>query len=143
MSRQSIAVLLFVGLVGMPGLGSSLSAAEPDPSKKLAQVRLEIARKALEAAEKSNATGEINYTWIRLWSRRVLDAELAVAETQDERIAAYEAYRLRCRRLMDVASDGYRRGSFTLLELLDAQYLHADVEYELAQLKAGKEPKPK
>jgi hypothetical protein len=143
MCRQTIAVLVFMGLVGMPGLRPAVSAAEPDQTKKLALARLEIARRGLEAAEKTNATGEVSYTYIRIWSQRVLEAELAAGETADDRIAALDAAFQRARKLENLAAEGYRRGAFSLLEYLEAQYTRADIEYLLAKEKAKKDEKPK
>jgi hypothetical protein len=75
--------------------------------------------------------------WV--WSKRVLEAELAVSTKKAERIAALEAHLKRAVKLEKFALREFNRGGFTRLNVLEARYRRCDVELRLAQEKAKPE----
>lgn len=129
---------LLAGLVGLMYVGTATSAAAEDPIQERARARLEVARKALAEAEDTRAGGE-NYQDIWVWSKRVLESELAVSTTKKERIAALEAHLRRTQRLEKFAEKEYERGFFTRLALWEAVYRRCDVELQLVQERAKSE----
>jgi hypothetical protein len=73
---------------------------------------------------------------IRLWARRVVDAELALCGRPAERKAALEAYVCRARTVERIVRAGHKAGAVALGEVLEAEFFRADAEALLAEEKA-------
>ena len=73
---------------------------------------------------------------IRVWARRVVDAELALCCTPAARRAALEAYVRQTREVERIVRAGYKVGGVALTELLEAEFFRADAEALLAEEKA-------
>jgi hypothetical protein len=83
--------------------------------------------------------GAEDYDDIWVWSKRVLEAELAVSTEKGERIAALEAHLKRAVRLEKFALREFGRGGFSSLNVLEAKYRRCEVEWRLAEEKAKPE----
>jgi hypothetical protein len=121
--------------VALAGLAfGPLAAAEPD-LKELLRAQLETARQGLEAEQKNLKAGKSTFDQTLLWSRRVLQAQLALSDKREDRVAAYETYLKQLREYEEVTRANYERGAVALLGLLEARYLRQEAEVQLAQAK--------
>ena len=128
-------------MVGCLWTATAKGASPEDAVQKYARTRLEVARRGLVQAERATGSAASeDYADIWIWSRRVLEAELALSTTKRERIAALEGHLQRAAKLEKLAQRKYSRGGFTRLDVLEAIYRRCDVEVQLAQEKAQTEP---
>jgi hypothetical protein len=131
---------IFLSLVGVLWIATAKGASPEDVVREHANARLEVARQGLAVAENDveGATSE-DYLGIWVWSRRVLEAELALSTTKSERIAAWEAHLRRAVKLETMAQRQFSRGGSTRLAVLEAIYRRYDVEVHLAQERSKSE----
>jgi hypothetical protein len=106
------------------------SAAEKDEIIQLAKARLEVAVKGFESAE------TIHKMW--MWSQRILEAELFLCQSTDDRIAVLENQLRRTEKLEKIVTDGHKQGTYTSGELMEAKFYRLDTLCKLAEAKAKK-----
>jgi hypothetical protein len=118
-------------LAGVAGLvlpataeADSPPATSPQPQRK---ARLEAARRGLEQFDQGSAA-TADSSLVRLWARRVADAELALCARPAGRKAILEAYVRRARDAERAVRAGYRKGAVALAEVLEAEFFRADAE---------------
>jgi hypothetical protein len=128
--------LLLVGWV--MGAVATLGMAQDDLTKNLAKVRLAEARKGLALAENPVLGGSESCTNVWIWSNRVLDAELYLSTTQDERIAAFEAHLRRMVKLQGITKALFERRMISEAEVMEAAYQRIDAEVRLTEAIATK-----
>jgi hypothetical protein len=100
-----------------------------------AKARVEAARRGLEHLDLGPA-GSADPGLVRVWARRVADAELALCGTPAERRAVLEAYVRRARDAEQAVRTVYRRGAVGQIEVLEAAFFRADAEALLAEEEA-------
>jgi hypothetical protein len=118
-----------------PRQGEDRPAAE-DEVTKLAQERLEAAREVYRLLQAQIKTGSVSPQELCLWSPHLLDAELDVATTKAERVAALKAH-------VNLMKDNERFvkalvdvGRAPATELGKAKVLRLEAELRLAKEKA-------
>ena len=126
-------------VVVLVGLGLAASApADPESPRILAKQRLELAQEAndaIKAAIDSKALGR-DSEQVRRWSRRLMEAKVAMSEKKADQVAAINAYLLRMKELEKLAKEGHRAGEVGNLKLLDAKWHVLEAESLLSQAKA-------
>src|SRR5262249_7909922 len=111
-------------------------SAEIRDVKKLKEEQLEIARNAFKIAEGQIKTG-IKHPFFSLeYARRVLNAELDLASTKQERIAALQTYWRRTQDIEKFAKERSETGAIHSLDLLEAQFQRVKAEIRLLEEKA-------
>jgi len=112
--------------------GRATRSVAPSPKGK---ARLEAAKRGLALVEVDlGAAGPTNWNQVRVWARRVTEAELALCTSAAERKAAWEAYVRRARDAEQVIQDQYKNhGPFARVEVLEAEFFRADAEALLAE----------
>ena len=137
MFRQRILQLMLPCVI-LVGLGVAASApADPEDARSLAEQRLKVAQEANDAIKAMRKTGEIaGPQQVYRWSRRLMEAEVAMSEKKADRIAAINGYLLRVKRMEELAKQGYDQGEVGYLELLDAKWRVLEAESLLSQAKA-------
>jgi hypothetical protein len=117
-------------------LPTTTVAGEPPavPVPPEGKARLEAARRGLAQFDPGSDGADCGL--IRVWARRVVDAELALCGRPAQRKAALEAYVCRARKLERVVRAGYKAGVAALGEVLEAEFFRADAETLLAEEKA-------
>jgi len=118
--------LLAFAVAAIAWVGDGL-AQEPT-LKDLTRARLEVARKGL-------TTGR-TYRDALVWLDRILNAELALAETRADRIAVLEEHLKRVRGVEAGVLERYKQGGYSYGDVLDAQYNRLEAEAALAEEKA-------
>lgn len=94
--------------------GGALAVSAPDDARlrePTAEARLEAARQTFELLAKDAAAGrhrDMDRSY--LWSRRILEVQLELAEGNGGRVAAYEAHLDRMKPLAEVAETEYKAG---------------------------------
>src|SRR5262245_38574394 len=87
-------------LAAVAGLAVSATAEAGAPRESVAtpkgKARLEAAKRGLEQVSRG-PPGDVDWGLIRVWARRVADAELALCERPAERKAVLETYVRRAR----------------------------------------------
>jgi hypothetical protein len=106
--------------------------AEPLTKRK---ARLEAAKRGLAQLERGRAGG-MDPGLVRVWARRVADAELAICSGPVERKAVLEAYVRRAKDAERAIRNVNRTGAVTLMELLEGEFFRADAEVLLAEEEA-------
>jgi len=115
--------LLALTVAAIAWAGDGL-AQEPT-LKDLTRARLEVARKGL-------TTGR-TYRDALVWFERILKAELALADTQADRIAVLEEHLKQIRGVEAGVLERYKQGGYSFGDVLDAQYNRLEAEALLAE----------
>jgi hypothetical protein len=138
MSRSLTIPLLLV--VFCLASGSACPAAN-DPAvpdlKELLKARLEVAQEGMRVAEKELQAGRASVKDTFVWSRRLLEAQLAVSEKKAERVAAHEAYLQRAKAVEEMAKALFDAGRVTVKDYLEAKFDRLEAEIGLKRA-AGK-----
>ncbi|HVX62389.1 MAG TPA: M56 family metallopeptidase [Pirellulales bacterium] len=110
--------------------GRAKGDAKSEVRAKAAQVLLQAARKTSEITTKEYDEGTVTLTMVYVWSRRLLDAERALAKNQQEDLEALQDHRQRMQRLLQktkaLHEKGARGGEEQKLRALE--YYVAEVE---------------
>lgn len=130
-SRIVLCVLLAAGSL------SAVSADDPPDLAKLLKERVEVARTGMEAADAMFLAGRLTFDQVTVWSRRLVDAELAVAKNKRERVAALEEFVKRAKAHEDIAMARFRAGQASNLDVTEMKYNRIEAEVQLE--KARKE----
>ncbi len=126
MCRQTFVTIVMVGFACVP----ISSADQKDEVNLLAKTRLEVATKGFETAESVHE--------ICIWSQRILDSELSLCQSVEDRIAALEKQLKRVEKLEKKVFDGLKRENYTIGELRDVEFFRLHTQCKLAEEKAGK-----
>jgi len=137
MSRSLTIPLLLV--VFCLAWGSACPAAnDPVPDlKELLKARLEVAQEGMRVAENELQAGRASVKDTFVWSRRLLEAQLAVSEKKTERVAAHEAYLKRAKAVEQMAKAQFDAGRVTVKDYLEAKFDRLEAEIGLKRA-AGK-----
>jgi hypothetical protein len=126
-------------VAGVAGLALPTAAAAGDPPAVKVppegKARLAAAKRGLEQFD-LESDGVADCHLIRIWARRVVDAELALCGRPAARKAALDAYVCRAREVERVVRTGHKAGGVALAEVLEAEFFRADAEALLAEEKA-------
>ena len=126
-------------LAGAAGLAlpatADADASSAEEAAKQGKARLEAAKRGLAHLDGGPA-GSADPGLVRVWARRVADAELALRGRPAERKAVLEALIRRARDAERVVRDGYKAGTVALTEVLEAEFFRADAEALLAEEEA-------
>ena len=100
MFRQRI-LRLMLPCVILASFGVATSAlTDPEEASSLAERQLQVAREADDAIRAIREMREIVVTeQIHTWSRRLMEAEMAMSEKKADRIAAINGYLLRVKKM--------------------------------------------
>jgi hypothetical protein len=118
-----------------PGAGPAAAA-----SRANAQARLKAARRAYEgmlAAYKVEATMALDTEYLFRWSHRWAEAQLQLAASRKERLAAVEAHLDRMKRLDQMIQGQLRVGVGRRFEGSKAEFYRLDAEDWLARVRAS------
>jgi hypothetical protein len=130
MCRQAILGMGVVGLIWTFGSVPIASAAQDDEVALMAKARLEVAVKGYECAE------TVHEMW--MWSQRILQSELFLCQSIDNRIAVLENQLRRTEKLERMVLDGHKSGTYTTGEVMEARFYRLDTQCKLAEEKAKK-----
>jgi hypothetical protein len=124
---------LLAGVAGVV-LAAEVQAGDPPAATTplAVKARLEAARRGLEQFEQGSA-GSTDYGLVRVWARRVMEAELVLCACPAERKAALEAYVRRARNVERVVRAGHKAKAVALGEVLEAEFFRADAEALLVE----------
>ncbi|MBW3595713.1 MAG: hypothetical protein KY475_00395 [Planctomycetes bacterium] len=109
----------------------------PDSSKPQAR-RADLVAQAQQVMQLTLAAyrdGRGDAERVYAWSRRLLDAELTLAEEESDKIAALEAHHSRTRTLAQLAKARFQAGQVGQEDVLVAAYYLAEAELRLAEAK--------
>lgn len=91
--------------------GSAKAGPKSEARAKAAQTLLEAARKASEITTSEYDEGRVTLTMVYVWSRRLLDAERAVAKNQEQDLRALQDHRKRMQRLLRITKALHEKGA--------------------------------
>jgi hypothetical protein len=115
---------------------SNVQGADPSPSPPkvpgLMKNKLEAAQKAFKQAW-DGLGSDIDIEVAYQWSCRWLDAERALKDKTEERIAALKAHLLRVREIEQVTKRQHEQGLTTLFRVRASEYYVAEAEVWVAQ----------
>ena len=138
--NRSFLIVLTCALSMFVGAAASAQESKPRSLKELAQARVQAAEEVLKVFDKREEGGEaLTPTFLGLrseWQNRLLEARLAAAETDAQRIAAIEDQMNRIRERIEWAKRV--RDADPRLIIRMSEYDLADAEYRLAQIKMPK-----
>jgi hypothetical protein len=133
---------LCVGLLALLAVPLTLRAAkqEADAAKAAKQEMLKSAETAYHAYTAAHEAGTVGFEHLPAWSKRWMDAQLRVANTEDERRQARVDHLARMttefRKVEALSAAGARGGEMTLLE--SARYHAAEAKLLLAEADEAK-----
>jgi hypothetical protein len=133
MSRQTLVAMYFAAVACVFAGNFPLSAADNEEPREFAKARLEAAKKGYETADGVYMMG--------VWAARILESELTLCTTADDRIAAFESQIRRARGLEKMVREAKKE--YTTADLMEAIFLRNDAEYKLAKEKINKARTPK
>jgi hypothetical protein len=117
------------------------AALKADP-KKLAQEKVEVARKSVEARFKEFLAGRVGSLDIVLESaNRLMKAELQVAENDEERLAAYERIWKLTLAVELLNKARFDAGRVPIQEVSDATYARIEAQERWLKARTAKEKK--
>lgn len=107
----------------------------------IARAKLEAARLEQDARLKEFMAGRGTLDNLESAFRRVLDAELALADTPTTRVAAHERYWRLTREIEAINQLRYNAGTRPITDLAQSRYSRLDAEYQLVRARAELEKK--
>lgn len=136
-THHSSRTTLMAALVVLLPAGALGAEPEPGPPKvpaKLAQARLETARKTYEAVWKNNREGLLPFVELAYrWSCRWLESELELCARKEERVAAYYGHSNRMKDLEKITLERFRAKVIPLEERSATEYYSMEAEVWLIQ----------
>ncbi|HVA47753.1 MAG TPA: hypothetical protein VNH11_15390 [Pirellulales bacterium] len=136
MVSKRVQVLIVVGLL----LASAAWRAAPGKgvAKAIDDAKVKVAANVYAQMSMRRSNNEqYDIEDLALWSRHLFDAELDVAEDDNERLAVYEAQLKRTAELARTARAFAANGQAPESEALAAEYYRLEAESQLAKAKAG------
>jgi hypothetical protein len=113
-------------------------AKEPEVPKELLKARLEAVRQVFKAAKHEQEVGRGLFEDLPLWSRRLLEAERALATTKEEHVAACRQHVERMQDFEKIEKARYEAGRGTIKDYAAATYHRTEAEITLARAEAMK-----
>ena len=130
MVNRKLFYALVAGAVIAPAAALVAQNAEMKGTDDSAKEMLEVAKEAYELQMKMRER-ELTHA-SPVWSDRLLESELLVAKSADERRAARRRYLERAMEMLEVQKARHEIGAVTTLEVLDWQYRVAKAKHALA-----------
>ncbi len=130
-------LLTFVPIVLGAGALAVLARDDPRPQEPTAEDRLDAARQTFELLAKDAAGGrhrDVDRSY--LWSRRILEVQLELAEADGSRVAGYEAHLDRMKDLAKVTETEYRAGVAPQADAVATVFYQLEARSWLAKAKA-------
>lgn len=93
-----------------------------------------ILREVLKAALKSYQSGHTDIDRVYDWSRRLMEAERAAADSKSGHVAAVEAHLSLMKNLAEIATAAYRQGQAAQLDVRAAEFYVKEAELLLSQV---------
>lgn len=127
------------------GAQASTSQSENAAARlqSLARARLQAAERRLAAAQNDLSAGSTSIDRYALASRRLLDAQLDLAASKEERVLAHQAHLGRTREAERIESQARANGRGGEQDLAAAEENRLEAEYLLAREKAGADRSPR
>lgn len=137
MGRHSLVIAgIIVAVAGLPaGAGESRA---PD----LKRARASDARKVSDRWAAEYAVGGVYIDAVYRWSRRWMEAELALCSGQAERLAVVEAHLGRMKAVQQITLERTARGQAGIDSYLGSENYRAEAEFRTAEAKLGPLAKP-
>jgi hypothetical protein len=132
---MTIAVLVVAAAVAGP---VQVRAADPDVPKELLKARLEAVRQVFKAAKHEQEVGRGLFEDLPLWSRRLLEAERALATTKEEHVTACRQHLERMKEFERIEKARYESGRVSIKDYAAATYHRTEAEIVLARAEAMK-----
>jgi len=134
MRRSLIAVLLLVAAFCIQGRAT---AETPSGINELKKAKVQTAREALQALDDQLKAGRVAPfdNVFAIWTKRRLDAELALSGNKADRLGAYEKYLKYLKELESFVNEQYKAGACSIVNLKEAQYRRLEAELWLAEAK--------
>ena len=131
--RQSlIAVLSLVAAFCIQGRAT---AETPSGINELKKAKVQTARDALHALDEQIKAGRQTASddIVTIWSKRLLEAELALCERKADRLAAHERHLKYMKQYENLVTEKYTTGSGSILSVAEARYGRLEAELWLAE----------
>ena len=134
MRQGLIAMLLLVAAFCIQGYAA---AETPSDIKELKQAKVQTAREALQALDVQLKAGRVAPfdSAFATWTKRLLDAELALCENKADRLAAHEKYLKYVKELEGFVNEQFKARTCSIVNLKEAQYRRLEAELWLAEAK--------
>jgi len=113
-------------------------AQEPGVPKKLLEARLEAVRQVFKAAKHEQEAGRGIFEDLPLWSRRLLEAERALATTKEQQLTACREHLKRMQDFESVEKARYEAGRVSIKDYAAATYHRTEAEILLARVEGMK-----
>ena len=123
---------------------AAVAAPQPDPVKEpeipreLLKARLEAVRQVFQAAKHEQEVGRGIFEDLPLWSRRLLEAERALATTKEENVAACRRHLDRMKEFEKIERVRDEAGRVAVKDAAAATYHRTEAEITLARAEAMK-----
>jgi hypothetical protein len=115
-----------------------VQAQDADVPKELLKARLEAVRQVFKAAKHEQEAGRGLFEDLPLWSRRLLEAERALATTKEEHLTACREHLKRMQEFEELEKARYEAGRTNIKTYAAATYHRTDAEITLARAQAMK-----
>jgi hypothetical protein len=135
MYRSAFITFLGAAMIAAP---RPALAQEADVPKELLKARLEAVRDVFKAAKHEQEVGRGIFEDLPLWSRRLMEAERALAANKAEHAAACRQHVERMQDFEKVQKARFEAGRGTIKELAAATYHRTEAEITLARAEAMK-----
>ena len=134
MRQAMIPVLL---LVSVFCIQNRAAAEKPLDVKELKQAKVQAAREAIRGLDEMLKAGRLTLSddVLTTWSKRLLEAELALCEKKADRLAAYEKHLKYMRELENLFTEAYKAGTRNIVSVKEAQFGRLEAELWLAEAK--------
>jgi hypothetical protein len=122
------------------GGGAFAPSAPPEtkPPWKLAEAKVEAAKKTCELLAQDYAEGRASHEQFQLWSKRWMDAQKQVTTKRSDQLAAVEAHVDRMRQLEKAARKRVAAKRVPEWEASATEYLRIEAELLLTQARGSK-----
>jgi outer membrane protein TolC len=122
-----------------PGAGPALDKATQAQVRKLLEERRDALRKVIEARQKEFEVGRGSLDGLLRTARKLLQAELELATTPAQRIAAHQAHYDIAKKVEEMNATRYDAGRLSFADYQESRA--ARLAAEIALLRAGGKPK--
>jgi hypothetical protein len=136
MYRSTFIVLVF-GVTAMAAPRPE-PAKEPEVPKELLKARLEAVRQVFKVAKHEQEVGRGLFEDLPLWSRRLLEAERALATTKEQHVTACREHLKRMQGFEEIEKARYEAGRSAIKDYAAATYHRTEAEIVLARAEAMK-----
>jgi hypothetical protein len=136
-ARRVVIAGLGLGLLATALLRAAQPAAAPRVPERLAQAKVDAARKTFELVWQNNKEGLVPFAEVAYrWSRRWLEAELERNAQKPAQATAYQAHSDRMRSLARITRERFKNRVNPIEEVTAADFYVAEAEIWVEQAKA-------